>query len=148
MPGQSARLAREPHPDRQSNFDANRVCCSPNRRSTRFSIDVAGAFGRDLSAQASRPWLRSPLNADQIVSARCACAVKKSSRLAGTARLIAWRDVGCCAGGQPSRKNPDLKPIVCIPRRRRRPIRRCGHGRGAWESGERAADAALRKIGA
>ncbi len=118
--------------------------------STLCSIDVAGAFGRDLAAQGERAmvafateWLTKLFGSDATR------AVKKSS-------ATRWNEVpsvlgamsAATPGAQPSRKIL-TEPIGCMFLAGEATHDTLwGTVDGAWDSGERAADAALRKIGA
>ena len=114
------------------------------------SIDVAGGFGRDLSSQSEAvmaafavEWLTKLFGSD------IAKAVKKSSATRWNAAPFALGAMSAAVpGGQPSRK------ILMEPAGSLFLAGEAAHETlwgtvdGAWESGERAADAALRKIGA
>jgi monoamine oxidase len=117
--------------------------------STLCSIDVAGAFGRDLAAQGERAmvafateWLTKLFGSDM------AAAVKKSSATNWNgAPYVQGAMSAAVVGGQPSRKAL-TEPIGCMFLAGEATHETLwGTVDGAWESGERAADAALRKIG-
>jgi monoamine oxidase len=114
------------------------------------TIDVAGSFGRDLSAQGeaamiafAREWLTNLFGSD------VANAVQRS---AATRWNAAPHVLGAMSaaevGGQPSRKIlvEPLGNLFFAGEATHETL--WGRVDGAWESGERAADAALRKIGA
>jgi monoamine oxidase len=118
--------------------------------STLCSIDVAGAFGRDLSAQGeqamvafAKEWLGKLFGSDM------AAVVKKSSATRwNNAPYVQGAMSAAMPGGQPSRKIL-TEPIGCLFLAGEATHETLwGTVDGAWESGERAADAALRKIGA
>jgi monoamine oxidase len=114
------------------------------------SIDVAGSFGRDLSAQGetamvafAMEWLAKLFGSD------VAKAVRKSSATRwDTAPFALGAMSAASPGGQPSRK------ILMEPAGSLFLAGEAVHETlwgtvdGAWESGERAAEAALRRIGA
>jgi monoamine oxidase len=113
------------------------------------TIDVAGSFGRDLSAQGeaamiafAKEWLTKLFGSD------AAAAVKQS---AATRWNAAPHVLGAMSaaepGGQPSRKilMEPLGSLFFAGEAAHETL--WGTVGGAWESGERAADAALRKIG-
>ena len=114
------------------------------------SIDVAGSFGRDLSAQGEPAmvafaveWLAKLFGSD------VAKAVRKSSATRWNAAPFALGAMSAASpGGQPSRKIL-MEPVGCLFLAGEAAHETLwGTVDGAWESGERAAEAALRKIGA
>jgi hypothetical protein len=113
-------------------------------------IDIAGSFGRDLTAQGEAAmaafaveWLTKLFGSD------AATAVKKTSVTRWNAAPFALGAMSVAAPGwQPSRKIL-TEPIGCMFLAGEATHETLwGTVDGAWESGERAADAALRKIGA
>ena len=114
------------------------------------SIDVGGAFGRDLSAQGeaamvafAKDWLTKLFGSD------AAAAVKKSSATRWNAAPFTRGAMSSAApGGQGSRKIL-TEPFGCMFLAGEATHETLwGTVDGAWESGERAAEAALRRIGA
>jgi monoamine oxidase len=114
------------------------------------SIDVAGAFGRDLSAQGEPAmvafaveWLAKLFGSD------VAKAVKKSSATRWDMAPFALGAMSAASpGAQPSRKIL-MEPVGSLFLAGEAAHETLwGTVDGAWESGERAAEAALRKIGA
>jgi monoamine oxidase len=114
------------------------------------SIDVAGSFGRDLSAQGevamvafAVEWLTKLFGSD------VAKAVKKSSATRWNAAPFALGAMSAASpGAQPSRKIL-MEPVGSLFLAGEAAHETLwGTVDGAWESGERAAEAALRKIGA
>ena len=113
-------------------------------------IDVAGSFGRDLSAQGEAAmaafaveWLAKLFGSD------VAKAVRKSSATRWDAAPFALGAMSAASpGGQPSRKIL-MEPVGSLFLAGEAAHETLwGTVDGAWESGERAAEAALRKIGA
>jgi hypothetical protein len=114
------------------------------------SIDVAGSFGRDLSAQGeaamvafAREWLAKLFGSD------IAATIKKSSATRWNASPYVMGAMSAAApGGQPSRKilTDPIGAMYLAGEATHETL--WGTVDGAWESGERAADAALRRIGA
>jgi monoamine oxidase len=113
-------------------------------------IDVAGSFGRDLSAQGeaamvafAAEWLAKLFGSD------VAKTVKKSSATRWNAAPFARGAMSAAApGGQPSRKIL-MEPVGSLFLAGEAAHETLwGTVDGAWESGERAAEAALRRIGA
>src|SRR3954468_23066456 len=113
-------------------------------------IDVAGSFGRDLSAQGeaamvafAAEWLAKLFGSD------AAKTVKKSSATRWNAAPCARGAMSAAApGGQSSRKVL-MEPVgILFLAGEAAHETLWGTVDGAWESGERAAEAALRRIGA
>ena len=113
-------------------------------------IDVAGSFGSDLSAQGEKAmiafateWLTKLFGSD------AAAAIRKSSATRWNAAPFALGAMSVAApGGQPSRKilAEPVGSLFFAGEATHETL--WGTVDGAWESGERAAEAALRKIGA
>jgi monoamine oxidase len=150
MPGNPLGLARDDVLIEQSNSTRTALLFANMGGSTLCSIDVAGAFGRDLSAQGepamvafATEWLGKLFGSDM------AAAVKKSSATRwNNAPYVQGAMSAAVPGGQPSRKIL-TEPIGCLFLAGEATHETLwGTVDGAWESGERAADAALRKIGA
>jgi monoamine oxidase len=114
------------------------------------TVDVAGAFGRDLSAQGeaamiafAKEWLVKLFGSD------IAAAVKTSSTTRwNTMPTIQGAMSAAVPGGQPARRilTEPLGPLFLAGEATHETL--WGTVDGAWDSGERAADAALRRIGA
>jgi len=114
------------------------------------SIDVGGSFGRDLSAQGeaameafAKEWLT------KLFGSEVAAAVKKSSATRWNAAPFTLGAMSSAVpGGQGSRKIL-TEPVGCMFLAGEATHETLwGTVDGAWESGERAAEAALRRIGA
>jgi monoamine oxidase len=120
------------------------------RGSSLCTVDVAGSFGRYLSAQGeaemiafAREWLM------KLFGSEVASAVKTSSATRWNAAPHVLGAMSAAApGGQPSRKvlMEPLGSLFFAGEAVHETL--WGTVDGAWESGERAADAALKKIGA
>jgi monoamine oxidase len=114
------------------------------------TIDVGGSFGRDLSAQGeaamsafAKEWLIKLYGAD------IAAAIKHSSATRWNAAPFAQGAISAAApGGQASRKilMEPLGSLFFAGDAAHEML--WGTVDGAWDSGERAAEAALKKIGA
>jgi monoamine oxidase len=150
LPGNPLGLARDDILIEQSNSTQTALLLANIGGSTLCSIDVAGAFGRDLSAQGEQAmvafateWLIKLFGSD------APAAVKKSSATRwNSAPYVLGAMSAAAPGGQPSRKIL-TEPIGCMFLAGEATHETLwGTVDGAWESGERAADAALRKIGA
>jgi monoamine oxidase len=112
-------------------------------------IDVAGSFGRDLSAQGEQAmaafaseWLTS------LFGSEIAAAIKKTSATRWNSMPFALGAMSSAVpGGQPARSILKM-PVGCLFFAGEATHETLwGTVDGAWESGERAADAALQKIG-
>ena len=114
------------------------------------SIDVAGSFGRDLSAQGEKAmvafateWLAKLYGSD------IASAVKKSSATRWNAAPFALGAMSVAAPGTQGSRKILTEPIGSMYLAGEATHETLwGTIDGAWESGERAAEAALRRIGA
>jgi monoamine oxidase len=114
------------------------------------SIDVAGSFGRDLSAQGEAAMVAFAVEwLTKLFGSDVAKAVKKSSATRWNAAPFARGAMSAAApGGQPSRKTL-MEPVGSLFLAGEAAHETLwGTVDGAWESGERAAEAALRRIGA
>jgi monoamine oxidase len=114
------------------------------------SIDVAGSFGRDLSAQGEAAMVAFAVEwLTKLFGSDVAKAVKKSSATRWNAAPFALGAMSAASpGGQPARKIL-MEPVGSLFLAGEAAHETLwGTVDGAWESGERAAEAALRKIGA
>ena len=150
MPGNPLGLSRDDIVIEQSNSTRTALMYANIGGSSLCTIDVAGSFGRDLSAQGEAAmaafaveWLVKLFGSD------AAAAVKKSSATRWNAAPFALGATSVAGpGGQASRKIL-TEPIGCMYLAGEATHETLwGTIDGAWESGERAAEAALRRIGA
>jgi monoamine oxidase len=150
MSGNPLGLARDDIVIEQSNSMKTALIYANIGGSSLCSIDVGGSFGRDLSAQGeaamvafAKEWLTKLFGSD------AAAAVKKSSATRWDAAPFALGAMSAASpGGQSSRKVLS-EPIGCMYLAGEATHETLwGTIDGAWESGERAAEAALRRIGA
>lgn len=148
--GNPLGLARDDIVIEQSNSTRTALLFANMGGSSLCSIDVAGSFGRDLSDQGAPAmeafaveWLT------KLFGSEVAAAVKKSSATRWNAAPFALGAMSVAApGGQGSRKVL-TEPIGCMFLAGEATHEtQWGTVDGAWESGERAAEAALRRIGA
>jgi monoamine oxidase len=113
------------------------------------SIDVAGSFGRDLSSQGEPAMIAFAVEwLTKLFGSDIAGAVKKSSATRWNAAPFALGAMSAAApGAQPSRKilTEPIGSLFLAGEATHETL--WGTVDGAWESGERAADAALRRIG-
>ena len=150
LPGNPLGLSRDDVLIEQSNSMRTALLLANIGGSSLCSIDVAGSFGRDLSAQGEAAMVAFAVEwITKLFGSDAARAVKKSS-------ATRWNDapyvLGAMSvatpGAQPSRKIL-TEPIGCMFLAGEATHETLwGTVDGAWDSGERAADAALRKIGA
>ena len=150
MQGNPLGLGRDDILIEQSNSTRTALLYANMSSSTLCSIDVGGSFGRDLSAQGeaamvafANEWLTKMFGSD------IAKAVKKSSATRWNAAPYVQGAMSVASpGAQPSRKALS-EPVGCMYFAGEATHETLwGTVDGAWESGERAAEAALRRIGA
>jgi monoamine oxidase len=150
LPGNPLGLGRDDVLIEQSSSTRTAMLFANVGGSSLCMLDVAGSFGRDLSAQGDAAmaafaveWLTKLFGSD------FAAGAKKISATRWNAAPFALGAMSVAAvGGQPSRKIL-TEPIGCLFLAGEATHETLwGTVDGAWESGERAADAALRKIGA
>ena len=150
MPGNPLGLARDDVIIEQSTSNRTALLLANMGGSSLCSIDVAGSFGRDLSAKGeaamlafATDWLANLFGSDVVK------AVKKSSATRWNASPYVLGAMSAAApGGQGSRKilTEPIGAVFLAGEATHETL--WGTVDGAWESGERAADAALRRIGA
>jgi monoamine oxidase len=150
IPGNALGLARDDVVIEQSSSARTALLYANMGGSSLCSVDVAGSFGRDLSAQGEAAmaafaveWLTKLFGSD------VARAIKKTSVTRwNAAPYILGAMSAAPPGAQPSRKIL-TEPIGCLFLAGEATHETLwGTVDGAWESGERAAEAALRRIGA
>jgi monoamine oxidase len=150
LPGNPLGLARDDVLIEQSNSMRTALLYANIGGSSLCTIDVAGSFGRDLSGQGeaamvafAKEWLGKLFGSD------VANVVKKTGATRWNASPYVLGAMSAASpGGQASRKAL-IDPIGCMYLAGEATHETLwGTIDGAWESGERAADAALRRIGA
>jgi monoamine oxidase len=150
MPGNPLGLARDDVLIEQSNSTRTAMLLANVGGSSLCVVDVAGSFGRDLSAQGEQAmtafaaeWLTKLFGSD------AAAAIKKTSATRWNAAPSILGAMSVAApGGQPSRRIL-AEPVGSLYLAGEATHETMwGTVDGAWESGERAAEAALRRIGA
>ncbi|WMT74996.1 NAD(P)/FAD-dependent oxidoreductase [Bradyrhizobium sp. Ash2021] len=150
MPGNPLNLARDDIIIEQSTSTRTALLFANMGASSLCTIDVAGSFGRDLSAQGEQAMVAFAVEwLTKLFGSDAAAAVKKSSATRWNAAPFALGAMSVAApGAQPSRKILS-EPIGCMYLAGEATHETLwGTIDGAWESGERAAEAALRRIGA
>jgi monoamine oxidase len=148
--GNPLGLARDDIVIEQSTSTRTALLFANMGSSSLCSIDVAGSFGRDLSAQGEPAMVAFAVEwLTKLFGSEIAAAVKKSSATNWNAAPFVLGAMSAAApGAQPLRKVL-TEPIGCMFLAGEATHETLwGTVDGAWESGERAADAALRKIGA
>ena len=150
MPGNPLGLSRDDVIIEQSTSDRTAMLLANMGASSLCSIDVAGSFGRDLSARGeaamvsfAKEWMGKLFGSDAVA------AVKKASVTRWNAAPYVLGAMSAAApGGQGSRKilTEPIGAMFLAGEATHETL--WGTVDGAWESGERAADAALRRIGA
>jgi len=150
MPGNPLGLGRDDIIIEQSTSTRTALLFANMGASSLCSIDVAGSFGRDLSAQGEQAMVAFAVEwLTKLFGSDAAAAVKKSSATRWNAAPFALGAMSVAAPGtQPSRKILS-EPIGCMYLAGEATHETLwGTIDGAWEIGERAAEAALRRIGA
>jgi monoamine oxidase len=150
MPGNPLGLSRDDVIIEQSHSTRTALLYANIGGSSLCSIDVAGSFGRDLSAQGeaamvafATEWL------SKLFGSEVAATVKSSSATRWNASPYVLGAMSAAApGAQASRKMllEPMGPLFLAGEASHETL--WGTVDGAWESGERAAEAALRRIGA
>jgi monoamine oxidase len=150
LPGNPLGLSRDDVMIEQSNSTRTALLLANIGGSSLCAIDVAGSFGRDLSAQGEAAMVAFAVEwITKLFGSDAAHAVTKSS-------ATRWNDApyvlgamsAAAPGAQPSRKIL-AQPIGCMFLAGEATHETLwGTVDGGWDSGERAAEAALRKIGA
>ena len=150
LPGNPAGLARDEMLIEQSSSTRTAAMLANVGGSSLCVIDVAGSFGRDLSSQGeqamtafAKEWLT------KLFGSETAAVVKNTKVTRWNAAPYVLGAMSAAApGAQPSRKilTEPVGSIFLAGEATHETL--WGTVDGAWESGERAAEAALRKIGA
>jgi monoamine oxidase len=149
LPGNPLGLVRDDIVIEQSNSTRTALLFANMGPSSLCSIDVAGSFGRDLSSQGEPAMVAFAVEwLTKLFGSEWAAAVDKSSATRWNAAPFVQGAMSVAApGAQPSRKVL-TEPIGCMFLAGEATHETLwGTVDGAWESGERAAEAALQKIG-
>jgi len=151
IPGNPLGLSGDDVVIEQSNSTRTALLSANIGGSSLCSIDVAGSFGRDLSGQGERAMIGFAVEwLTKLFGSDAASAVKKSSATRWNAQPYVLGAMSAASpGGQPSRKilTEALGGALFLAGEATHETL-WGTVDGAWESGERAAEAALRRIGA
>jgi monoamine oxidase len=150
LPGNPLGLARDDVIIEQSSSARTALLFGNIGGSSLCSIDVAGSFGRDLSSQGEPAMIAFAVEwLTKLFGSDIAAAVKKSSATRWNAAPFAQGAMSAAPpGAQPSRKilTEPIGSLFLAGEATHETL--WGTVDGAWESGERAAEAALRRIGA
>jgi monoamine oxidase len=150
LQGNPLGLARDDLVIEQSNSTRTALLSANIGGPSLCAIDVAGSFGRDLSGQGDKVMVAFAVEwLTKLFGSEVAAAVKKSSATRWNAAPFTLGAMSVAApGGQPSRKilTEPMGNVFLAGEATHETL--WGTVDGAWESGERAAEAALRKIGA
>ncbi|MFH0301373.1 NAD(P)/FAD-dependent oxidoreductase [Bradyrhizobium sp. 31Argb] len=150
LPGNPLGLARDDVLIEQSNSMRTALLYANIGGSSLCTIDVAGSFGRDLSADGEQAmvafateWLKKLFGSD------AAAGIKKSSATRWNASPYILGAMSVAAPGGQAARRALIDPVGCMYFAGEATHDTLwGTVDGAWESGERAAEAALRRIGA
>jgi monoamine oxidase len=150
MPGNPLGVARDEVIIEQSNSTRTALLYANMGSSSLCSIDVAGSFGRDLSAQGEKAMVAFAVEwLTKLFGREAASAVKKSSATRWYAAPYALGAMSSAGPGTQGSRKVLAEPIGCMYLAGEATHETLwGTIDGAWESGERAAEAALRRIGA
>jgi monoamine oxidase len=150
MPGNPLGVARDEVIIEQSNSTRTALLYANMGSSSLCSIDVAGSFGRDLSAQGEKAMVAFAVEwLTKLFGREAASAVKKSSATRWNAAPYALGAMSSAGPGTQGSRKVLAEPIGCMYLAGEATHETLwGTIDGAWESGERAAEAALRRIGA
>jgi monoamine oxidase len=150
LPGNPLGLSRDEVVIEQSNSTRTALLSANIGGSTLCTIDVAGSFGRELSGQGEKAMVAFAVEwLTKLFGSDVASAMKKSSATRWNASPFTLGAMSVAAPGfQPSRKilTEPIGNLFLAGEATHETL--WGTVDGAWESGERAAEAALRKINA
>jgi monoamine oxidase len=150
MPGNPLGLARDDILIEQSNSMRTALLYANMGSSSLCSIDVGGSFGRDLSAQGEAAMVAFAIEwLTKMFGSEFAKAVKKSAATRWNASPYVQGAMSVAPpGAQPFRRilSEPVSNVFFAGEATHETL--WGTVDGAWESGERAAEAALRRIGA
>jgi monoamine oxidase len=148
--GNPLGLARDEAIIEQSSGPRTAILLANPGASSLCSIDVAGGFGRDLSTQGEAAMVAFAVEwLTKLFGSDVASAIKRTSATRWNASPYVLGALSAAApGGQGSRRVL-MEPVGSVFLAGEATHETSwGTVDGAWDSGERAADAALRKIGA
>lgn len=150
MPGNPLGLGRDELMIEQSSDNRTALLAANMGGSSLCTVDVAGGFGRDLSAKGDAAMVAFAIEwLGKLFGSDVAAAVKKSSATQWNASPFALGAMSAAAPGAQGSRRILAEPMGAVFLAGEATHETLwGTVDGAWESGERAADAALKKIGA
>ena len=150
LPGNPLGLARDDILIEQSKSTRTALLYANIGSSSLCSIDVGGSFGRDLSAQGEAAMIAFAIEwLTSLFGSEIAKAVKKSSATQWNASPYVQGAMSVAPPGSQGSRKALSEPVGCMYFAGEATHETLwGTVDGAWESGERAAEAALRRIGA
>jgi monoamine oxidase len=150
MPGNPLGLARDEMLIEQSSSARTAMMLANASGSSLCVVDVAGSFGRDLSAQGEQAMSAFAVEwVTKLFGSEVKSAIKKTSATRWNAAPYILGAMSAAAPGAQASRSILTEPIGNLFLAGEATHETLwGTVDGAWESGERAADAALRKIGA
>jgi monoamine oxidase len=150
LSGNPLGLARDDAIIEQSTSNKTALLLANIGGSTVCSVDVGGSFGRDLSGQGEKAMIAFAMEwLTKLFGSEAGAAVKKSAATRwNAAPYVLGAMSAAVPGGEPSRTilTEPMGAVFLAGEATHETL--WGTVDGAWESGERAAEAALRKIGA
>ena len=150
LSGNPLGLARDDILIEQSNSTRTALLYANMGSSSLCSIDVGGSFGRDLSAQGEAAMVAFAVEwLTKLFGSDLAKAVKKSTATSWNASPYVQGAMSVAPPGAQQFRKMLSEPVGCVYFAGEATHETLwGTVDGAWESGERAAEAALRRIGA
>jgi monoamine oxidase len=150
LAGNPLGLARDDIIIEQSNSTRTAMLFANMGSSSLCSIDVGGSFGSDLSRQGEAAMVAFAVEwLSKLFGSDVAAAVKKSSATRWNVSPFVQGAMSSAAPGAQASRKVLTEPIGCMFLAGEATHETSwGTVDGAWESGERAAEAALRRIGA
>jgi monoamine oxidase len=150
MPGNPLGLSRDDVVIEQSKSTATALLSANINGSSLCAVDVGGSFGQDLSGQGEKAMVAFAVEwLIRLFGSNVASAVKKSSATRWNASPFILGAMSVAAPGAQGSRKILTEPIGNVFLAGEATHENLwGTVDGAWESGERAAEAALRKIGA
>jgi monoamine oxidase len=150
LPGNPLGLARDDVLIEQSSSTRTALLYANLGGSSLCTVDVGGSFGRELSAQGETAMVAFAVEwLGKMFGSEIAKAVKKSSATRWNAAPYVQGAMSAAAPGAQASRRALIDPVGCMYLAGEATHETLwGTVDGAWESGERAADAALRRIGA
>ncbi len=149
LPGNPLGLSRDDVFIEQSSDTRTALLCANIAGSSLCTVDVGGGFGRDLSAQGEAAMIAFAIEwLTRLFGSDIAAAVKRSTATRWNAAPYALGAMSAAAPGGQAGRRALAEPLGTLFLAGEA-IHDTDFGTvaGAWESGERAADAALKKLG-